>query len=196
VERHNYDNDLDFDLDGDGLTTREELMYGLNPLAPDTDGDRIPDGREVSRGTQPGRYDRSTSKNQQEDRTKDREREQLRQQYFECACSVLGWSGVGLSYQTLLDDIGGDEWRGKALDSAVLERAIEQGTEPTEAAYLLAQSPYLQSLKQQGQLEPSQMVGYIEDRLSDCQVLQTASLSPSQAQESEPTDWELERKTD
>ena len=34
------------DWDGDGLTTREELMYGLNPYSPDTDGDGILDSQE------------------------------------------------------------------------------------------------------------------------------------------------------
>lgn len=180
----NYDsnNDLDFDLDGDGLTTREELMYGLRPNAPDTDGDRTPDGREVARGSHPGHH--SDWENQQ----------QLRQRYFVLACSVLGWTAEGLSYSTLMNDINGDAWRGKALDNAVLECAIAQGTEPTEAAYLLAQSPYLQFLKERGQLEPEQMVGYIEN-LVDYQE-RTTSLISERVPEPELIDWELERKTE
>ena len=43
----------DLDLDRDGLTLREELRWGTDPLNPDTDGDGFPDGYEVWAGINP-----------------------------------------------------------------------------------------------------------------------------------------------
>ncbi len=46
------------DQDGDGLTTLEEFQSGTDPLAPDTDGDGLLDGREVDEtGTDPLLFD-------------------------------------------------------------------------------------------------------------------------------------------
>ena len=46
--------DLDSDLDSDGLSSRLEItIYGTNPASPDTDGDGVADGAEVSCGMDP-----------------------------------------------------------------------------------------------------------------------------------------------
>jgi hypothetical protein len=45
--------DLEVDSDGDGLSDREELELGTDPLNPDTDGDGWPDGCEVRLGSNP-----------------------------------------------------------------------------------------------------------------------------------------------
>ncbi len=48
----------DTDIDGDGLTQREETINGSNPESTDTDGDGIDDGREVNDlGTDPNAID-------------------------------------------------------------------------------------------------------------------------------------------
>lgn len=49
----NDPDDPDLDLDGDGLTNREEYLNGTNPKNPDTDGDGLPDGYEVGYGLNP-----------------------------------------------------------------------------------------------------------------------------------------------
>jgi len=41
------------DLDGDGLSTREEWLWGTDPMNRDTDGDEFPDGYEVWAGLNP-----------------------------------------------------------------------------------------------------------------------------------------------
>ncbi|MGH2413481.1 MAG: hypothetical protein ACRDEA_07285, partial [Microcystaceae cyanobacterium] len=97
---------LNLDLDGDGLSTREERNMGLDPYAPDSDGDRVPDGSEVAHGSRPGRKD---------NKEREVEKEQLRARYFQTACSVLGWQTQGLSYDTLYEDIAGNAAMGKAL---------------------------------------------------------------------------------
>lgn len=44
----------DIDSDGDGLTDKEEVIYGTDPYNPDTDGDGLTDGQEVKTyGTDP-----------------------------------------------------------------------------------------------------------------------------------------------
>lgn len=46
--------DRDLDRDADGLSDAgERLVYGTDPLNPDTDGDGYPDGAELGRGTDP-----------------------------------------------------------------------------------------------------------------------------------------------
>lgn len=47
VAFHFEDEVLGGDADGDGLTDREEAIYGTNPLRRDTDGDGLGDGTEV-----------------------------------------------------------------------------------------------------------------------------------------------------
>lgn len=50
--------DAGLDLDGDGLCSRHEFLYGTSMATPDTDGDGLPDGNEVkSHGTDPLRAD-------------------------------------------------------------------------------------------------------------------------------------------
>jgi hypothetical protein len=46
-------NDPNGDPDGDGLTTAQELGYGINPATADTDGDGMPDGWEIANGLDP-----------------------------------------------------------------------------------------------------------------------------------------------
>lgn len=48
---------LEQDLDGDGLTTAEELGLGSDPANPDTNFDGIPDGTEVAAGLSPTNMD-------------------------------------------------------------------------------------------------------------------------------------------
>jgi len=46
--------DADLDVDGDGLTARDEVnLYGTDPFEADTDGDGIEDGDEVDKGLDP-----------------------------------------------------------------------------------------------------------------------------------------------
>ncbi len=47
------DDQADLDIDGDGLTVREEFHHGTNPCDPDTDGDGYTDGDEVRLGSDP-----------------------------------------------------------------------------------------------------------------------------------------------
>ncbi|MGH2414445.1 MAG: hypothetical protein ACRDEA_12330, partial [Microcystaceae cyanobacterium] len=129
---------------------------GLDPYAPDSDGDRVPDGSEVAHGSRPGRKD---------NKKQDSAREAIRDRYFKTACSVLGWQTQGLSYETLYEDIGGNASMGKALDKKVFEKTVQSGQPPIEAAYLLAQSPYLQFLKDRGLLGVEEMVGYAKRML-------------------------------
>ncbi|MBN1248168.1 MAG: IPT/TIG domain-containing protein [Anaerolineae bacterium] len=51
------------DGDGDGLSYRVEVLRGLNPEMPDTDGDGRDDGDEVGEGTDPGTADAPLSAN-------------------------------------------------------------------------------------------------------------------------------------
>lgn len=46
--------DANMDLDGDGLTNREEFLQGTNPLNNDTDRDGVTDGQELELGSDPG----------------------------------------------------------------------------------------------------------------------------------------------
>ncbi len=41
------------DCDGDGLPNGTEITNGTNPLNPDTDGDGVTDGTEIADGTNP-----------------------------------------------------------------------------------------------------------------------------------------------
>ena len=55
---HDLDHDKnpdfnDSDIDGDGLTNRQEATLHTDPLNPDTDGDGMPDGWEVAHGFDP-----------------------------------------------------------------------------------------------------------------------------------------------
>jgi len=43
--------DASSDLDGDGLTSRDEAFFGSDPSDPDSDGDGVPDGEEVRSGS-------------------------------------------------------------------------------------------------------------------------------------------------
>jgi hypothetical protein len=46
-------NDSEYDLDKDGIGTKEELEIGTDPLDNDTDGDGMPDGWEIDNGLSP-----------------------------------------------------------------------------------------------------------------------------------------------
>lgn len=174
---------LDFDLDGDGLTTREELLMGLNSNAPDTDGDRVDDGDEVACGSNPARRDRLNN---------DTERQQLQQRYLDYACNLFGWNRSGLTYQSMVDDVAGSAWIGKALDTAVLESAISQGENPAEAAYMLTQSPYLQFLALQGRVTKEEVVNYVTEQMANYEERQTQS--PLAFNPIVEQDWDLERR--
>ncbi|NJO94229.1 MAG: hypothetical protein HC820_07540 [Hydrococcus sp. RM1_1_31] len=169
--------ELDFDLDGDGLTNREEYSMGLKPYTPDTDGDRVSDGREVARGTRPG---------VENSKKTDRRREQLQERYKEYACEILGWSSQLLSYEMLIADIGDNAWVGKALDTAVFALAIESGQSEEEAAYLLSQSPHLQFLLDSERIGEQEMVNYVLERMSNPKNSSTISLSTEQTEQDEP----------
>jgi len=41
------------DTDNDGLTDKQEFVYGTNPVNPDTDNDNLEDGQEILEGTNP-----------------------------------------------------------------------------------------------------------------------------------------------
>ncbi len=57
LERYNIaitkEADYDADADGDGLSLHQEYIHLTDPVNPDTDGDGVPDGEEVRRGTNP-----------------------------------------------------------------------------------------------------------------------------------------------
>lgn len=191
---------LDFDLDGDGLTVRQELNYGLNPYAADSDGDgdNIADGREVNQGSKPGISDLNTSrqemlaqaeaKNRQLELERQRElteqrlreleeerelqKEQLRERYLDRACELLCWPRLQMDYPTLYGDVAGDETIGRALDRMVFQSEVKSGTPPVQAAYLLAQSPWLQWQRERGAIAPEQMRDYASNLLSEYQSQQ------------------------
>lgn len=159
--------ELDFDLDGDGLTKREEKSMGLKPYTPDTDGDRTHDGKEVAQGTSPGVEDSKKT---------DKKRSQLQKQYKDYACEILGWSSQQLSYEMLIADIGDNAWIGKAVDTAVYDLAIQSGQSEEEAAYLLSQSPHLQFLLESERIGEQEMVNYVLERMSKKQNSSRISL--------------------
>ena len=160
---------LNFDLDGDGLTVAEELKYGLNPYCADTDGDNIPDGREVNQGSDPTKGEpRHERRELREER--EREKERLRERYLDHACELLGWPRQQLDYPTLYGDVAGNETIGRGLDRMVFQSEVGSGTNPVQAAYLLAQSPWLQWHKERGALDARQMRDYASAMLSEYQV--------------------------
>lgn len=161
--------ELDFDLDGDGLTAREERSIELKP--PNTDGDvpsgqgerqRIPDGKEIAHETSPGIKDPKETQ---------RSRLQLQESYFKYACEILGWSSQQLTYSMLVDDIRDDAWIGKALDTAVYDFAVSTGRSHQEAAYLLSQSPHLQFLLKKELIGEQDVVNYVCEIVSQNQDL-------------------------
>lgn len=147
--------ELDFDLDGDGLTCGGQVSACEN-----TDGDApgqgerqcIPDGKEIAHETSPAVED---SKETQ------RSRLQLQESYFKYACEILGWSSQQLTYSILVDDIRDDAWIGKALDTAVYNFAVSTGRSHQEAAYLLSQSPHLQFLLKKELIGEQDVVNYV-----------------------------------
>jgi len=46
-------NNADLDDDNDGLKDADEIIYGTNPLKPDTDNDEMPDGWEIANSLNP-----------------------------------------------------------------------------------------------------------------------------------------------
>ncbi len=53
----NHGESINSDADGDGLTNREELALGLDPLKKDSDNDNLNDGDEIALGTDPKKLD-------------------------------------------------------------------------------------------------------------------------------------------
>ncbi|MGH2416220.1 MAG: hypothetical protein ACRDEA_21510, partial [Microcystaceae cyanobacterium] len=96
---------------------------------------------------------------------------------------VLGWPTQGLSYETLYEDIAGNAAMGKALDKTVFEKTVQSGRSPHEAAYLLAQSPYLQFLKDKGLLGVEEMVGYAQRMLTSYEQKQQEREERQEGQE-------------
>jgi hypothetical protein len=88
-------------------------------------------------------------------------KETLRSQYYAYASSLLGWENYQtLNWQTLYADINGNQFLGKALDGEVVNLALSTGVIPQQTYSLLAQSPYLQNLKDKGQIDIQGMKEY------------------------------------
>jgi hypothetical protein len=152
--REEKERELDFDLDGDGLTEREERQYGLNSLSPDSDGDGLYDGQEIENGTNP----HSPSK-EPPDVEKGSEKEGIRNAYLSRARTIL--NNPELTYSALYNQIAGEDWLGSALDERVM--AAELAERSLEAAKcLLAQSPYVQWQLGEGKWNKEEAKGYLE----------------------------------
>lgn len=128
---------LNVDGDGDGLKTREELMYGLNPYSPDTDGDGILDSQEGVISTP----------------------NELRDRYLNHARTIL--NRPYLSYETIYYEIEGDRYLANGIDRAVLGAALNEGKTLTEASRLLTQSPYVQFMQKQEKLRSDEVRNYL-----------------------------------
>ena len=205
IVRRAKNRELDFDLDGDGLTTREELKYGLNPYAADSDGDRIPDGKELSYGSKPGIADdpeyeeylereREAEKEREEQERRDRERarekEELQNRYVDRTCDLLCWPRHRTTYHQLYQDIGGDRSIGRPLDRMVFQSEINRGIAPSQAIYLISQSPWQQWQLAEGKIEPQQLQDYARELLDEYQFTQQQAHSPSSPTEDEEEAFE------
>ncbi len=146
-------NQLNNDFDGDGLTTGEELQMGLNPYEADTDGDRKLDGEEIISRGEPGRFEFSRSSQNFS------KKEQLRQEYYTIASGMFDSNQIQ-NWPELCQNIKGNKTIGQSLDYMVFRQSIAHGKSIEQAAYLLAQSPFLQWHYQQGHIDFTQMADY------------------------------------
>ena len=166
---------LSLDPDNDGLTTAQEYALGSDPYQFDTDGDGISDTMEVKHHTNPRIETEPIT-----------QPDAARQRYYHHACELLGWDKYsGLSWDTLYKDVGGQFETGWALDKGVYERAIAVGETPENAAYLLAQSPFLQYHKERGLVGVEQMVEYTQDVISSSEYSQQ-KFREKMSQQNEP----------
>ena len=147
MEKAQFDLDWNLDPDSDGLKNYEENNLGTSPLDADTDNDGVKDLEEVKVGKDPN--DTQGGK------------ETLRSQYYAYASSLLGWENYQtLNWDTLYADINGNQFLGKALDGEVVNLALSTGAIPQQTFSLLAQSPYLQNLKDNGEIDVQGMKEY------------------------------------
>jgi hypothetical protein len=90
-----------------------------------------------------------------------------------------------MDYPTLYADVAGDETIGRALDRMVFQAEVKSGTAPVQAAYLLAQSPWLQWQRERGAIAPEQMRDYASNLLSEYQESQQQPVKEVQEDEEE-----------
>ena len=128
---------LNADWDGDGLTTREELMYGLNPYSPDSDGDGILDSQEEMISTP----------------------DELRDRYLYHARAIL--NRPHLTYEALYHEVEGDSYLANGIDRPILGAELNEGKTLAEASRLLTQSPYVQFMQKQGKLRSDEVRNYL-----------------------------------
>ena len=203
IVRRAQDRELDFDLDGDGLTTREELKYGLNPYAADSDGDGITDSKELSFGSNPGisedfeyqEYLEREEEREREERARleaerERERLDLQNRYLDRACDLLCWPRHQTTYSQLYQDIGGDRNIGRSLDRMVFQSEIRRGVAPSQAIYLISQSPWQQWRLAEGEIEPQHIQDYARELLNEHDFPQQQILLPSSPTEDEEEAFE------
>lgn len=145
---------LNQDVDGDGLSTRQERMMGLNPYDGDTDGDKKLDGEEIIQRSEPGRDEYNRSK-----------KEQLKQDYYEIAKGMAGPEQE--NWQDLYEAIQGDQAIGRNLDWMVFNQSLVRGNSLEQSAELLTQSPFLQWHYHHGNMNYEQMADYANNIISE-----------------------------
>ena len=84
--------------------------------------------------------------------------EQLRHQYLSLARLVL--KQPDLDYNSLYWMFAGNDWACQRLDREVARLALSHQSTPTEAAYLMAQSPYSQYQISEKGLKPESLLTY------------------------------------
>lgn len=158
--------ELSLDPDNDGLSTGQEYAIGTNPYDFDTDGDGISDSLEAKHNSNP-RIPTPDANSP----------EGLKQRYYHHASQILGWDKYShLSWETLNHDISGQFEIGWSLDNLVYERAINTGETPDNALNLLAQSPFLQYHKEQGQIELKDLIEYSEQVVEQHKIFNPPNL--------------------
>ncbi len=151
--------ELTLDSDHDGLSNGKESAMGSDPYQFAPDGDGISDTNEGKQQSHPLIETEPIT-----------EPTVAKERYYHHASQLLGWDQYsGLSWDTLYHDVRGNFELGWVLDKSVYERAISQGESPTNAVYLLAQSPFLQYHKQAGLIGVKEMADYTQQLLQENQ---------------------------